>query len=97
MIQTRKANQCGHASPDGAEGSLTIHQDARAYLSALNQGQHLSHPLPSNRHAWLQVLRGKATLNDHKLDTSDGAALSEQGSLEIEAASDTEIMLFDLP
>ena len=85
------------ASPDGAEGSLMIHQNARVYLSALNQGQHISHPLASNRHAWLQVLRGTATLNGHKLDTSDGAAVSNEDAIEIKADTDSEIMLFDLP
>ena len=84
------------ASPDGAEGALHIHQDARVYLATLDRGAHVLHRLASDRHAWLQVLRGSVTLNGQPLDTSDGAAVSDETELAIEAASDAEIMLFDL-
>ena len=85
------------ASPDGADGSLTINQDARIYLSTLAPGQSLSHDLPLERHAWLQILRGKATAGDIALDTSDGLAVSDQPHLAIAATASAEIILFDLP
>src|SRR5689334_8478553 len=50
------------ASPTGELGSLTIHQDARLYLSALRTGETVAHTLDAGRHAWLQVLRGRLTL-----------------------------------
>ena len=84
------------ASPDGADGSLTIHQDARIYLSRLDAGKSIEFPIPSGRHAWLQVLRGAVTLNGGAMHTSDGAAVSDENSLTIRATSDAEIMLFDL-
>jgi redox-sensitive bicupin YhaK (pirin superfamily) len=84
------------ASRDAAEGSLLIHQDARIYLSSLDKGQQVSHELADKRHAWLQVLRGSVTLNGEHLSTSDGAAVSDQTQLTIEANDDAEIMLFDL-
>lgn len=84
------------ASRDGAEGSLRIHQDARIYLSTLDSGHHVSLHLPPGRHAWLQVLRGGVTLYGTKLETSDGAAVSEDAALSITADSDAEILLFDL-
>lgn len=84
------------ASRDAAEGSLRIHQDARIYLGELEAGTTLQHELAPGRHAWLQVLRGGITLNDVELRTSDGAAISEETSLAIEASEDAEIMLFDL-
>lgn len=85
------------ASPDAAEGSLKIHQDVRIYLSKLESGQEVQHPLLSTRHAWLQVLRGEVLINGESLNTSDGAAVSEESQLKIEATSDAEVMLFDLP
>ncbi len=84
------------ASRDAAEGSLMIHQNARIFLSKIDDGEQVSHRLAEGRHAWLQVLRGSVLLNGDDLQTSDGAAVSEESSLAIQATSDAEIMLFDL-
>lgn len=84
------------ASPDAAEGSLLIHQDARIYLSSLDAGNQMTHELDAGRHAWLQVLRGQVALNGQALQTSDGAAVSNETALQIEASDDAEVMLFDL-
>lgn len=84
------------ASPDGADGSLTIQQDARVLLSTLPAGQRVTHELSAGRHAWLQVLRGRVSLNGTPLDTSDGAAISEEQLLTIHAGQPAEVMLFDL-
>lgn len=84
------------ASPDGAEDSLRIHQDARIYLSTIDVGQRVNHTLADGRHAWLQVVRGAVSLNGHDLETSDGAAVSEERLLTIQAKGVAEIMLFDL-
>jgi redox-sensitive bicupin YhaK (pirin superfamily) len=84
------------ASPDAAEGSLLIHQDAKILLSSLDAGIHVTYNLSVGRHAWLQVLRGEVALNGRALQTSDGAAISNEMALEIEASKDAEVMLFDL-
>jgi len=84
------------ASPDAAEGSLLIHQDARIYLSTIDDGKETSHNLADGRHAWLQVLRGAVSLNEHSLKTSDGAAVSDERLLTIQAKGVAEVMLFDL-
>ena len=84
------------ASRDAADGSLLIHQDARIFLSNLDEGRKVKHILQPGRHAWLQVLRGSVTLNGQSLGTSDGAAVSEERELEIMADQSAEIMLFDL-
>ena len=84
------------ASRDAADGSLAIHQDAQIYLSRLDAWQTVEHSLTDQRHAWLQVLRGSVRLNGETLDTSDGAAVSDETGLQIEAVEAAEIMLFDL-
>jgi redox-sensitive bicupin YhaK (pirin superfamily) len=84
------------ASPSGEDGSLPIQQDARIYLSTLSAGQAVSHDLQPTRHAWLQVLRGQATLNGTTLSAGDGAAVSEEQHLDITGQGDAEAMLFDL-
>ncbi len=84
------------ASRDATDGSLLIHQDARIYLANLDENAAVVHKLSRQRHAWLQVLRGAVSLNGRMLDTSDGAAISEEMTLEITADRPSEIMLFDL-
>ncbi|HKD38051.1 MAG TPA: pirin family protein [Pirellulales bacterium] len=84
------------ASPDGADGSLTIQQDAKIYLATLADGQSLNQDFAPGRHAWLQVLRGKVNVNEATLDTSDGLAASNEPRLSITANGPAELMLFDL-
>ena len=84
------------AAPDGAAGSLTIHQDARVYLSTLHPGATVVHAIQSGRHAWLQVLRGRVTVNGTVLGTSDGLAVSEERELAVVGEEHAEVMLFDL-
>src|SRR3954468_19901114 len=68
------------ASPDGRDGSLTIHQDAEVYLAALGPGDRVAHALRPGRYAWLQVLRGDVDLNGTSLVAGDGAAVGEESS-----------------
>ncbi|HEX9820084.1 MAG TPA: pirin family protein [Methylomirabilota bacterium] len=85
------------ASPDGAEGSVTIHQDARVYATLLGSGQQVVHRLAPGRHAWLHVARGALTLNGQRLAQGDGAAISDEASLVVVGETGAEALLFDLP
>jgi redox-sensitive bicupin YhaK (pirin superfamily) len=85
------------ASPDGRDGSLTIHQAAEVFLSSLAAGERVEHEPASKRHAWLQVLRGAVQLNDLPLAAGDGAAVSDEKSLTVLATEPSEVLLFDLP
>lgn len=84
------------ASPDGRDGSLTIHQDAFVYLARVGEGEPLEHAIEVGRHVWVQVLRGSIRLSDDWLEAGDGAAIREALSLAIRGESDAEIMVFDL-
>ncbi len=83
------------ASPIGADGGLTIHQDANLYLAELT-GAAVVHELAPNRAAWLQVLRGNATLNGMSLEAGDGVAITNETKLTVTAAQKAEVLLFDL-
>ena len=85
------------ASPDGADGSVTIHQDARVHAAVLDAGQAVEHALAAGRHAWVQVARGAITLNGRALHESDGAAVSDEPRLTITATEPAELLLLDLP
>lgn len=84
------------ASQDAADGSLLIHQDARIYLGDLDEGSAVEHVIESDRHVWLQVLRGTVNVSGESLQTSDGVAISDEAALTITGTSAAEIMLFDL-
>jgi len=84
------------ASPDGQDGSVTIHQDARLYTSLIEPGERLVHPLEPGRHAWVQVLRGRVEVNGSVLEKSDGAALSGEAAVEVTGRESAEFLLFDL-
>lgn len=84
------------ASPDAADGSLTIHTDARVYLARLEGGQSIQHSLADGRRSWLQVLRGSVRVNGAKLETSDGAAIEQEQQIDVAADDEAEVMLFDM-
>ena len=84
------------ASPDGAEGSVTIHQDARLYASLLGSGRELTHALAPGRHAWVQLIAGTLDVNGTRLDAGDAAAVSGEPALTLRAGEDAEFLLFDL-
>ena len=84
------------ASPDAADGSLAIQQDARIYLATLAAGDKVEHPLAAGRFGWLQVLRGSVTVNGAPANTSDGVAIGDEPSVSIAADGSAEVMLFDL-
>lgn len=84
------------ASEDGRDASVTIHQDARLYATVLDAGATVAHTLGANRYAWLQVARGKISLNEVELEQGDGAAVSSESELAIAAHGKAELLLFDL-
>lgn len=84
------------ASPDGAEGSLTIHSGTRLYASVLSKGDEVLYPLEKGRHAWVQLARGEAEVNGRRLSAGDGAALSEEAQVTLRGLSSGEVLLFDL-
>ena len=84
------------ASRDGANGSVTVHQDVELYAALLEPGKSVSHELPPSRHAWIQVARGALTALGATLEQGDGAAISGEGPIEIRATAASEVLLFDL-
>jgi len=83
-------------SPDGRDGSVQIRQDNELYATLLAPGESVRHDLKPQRHAYVQVARGSVTLNGHMLETGDGAAISEEPSIELTGVQDAEVLLFDL-
>ena len=86
------------ASPDAAQGSLRIQQDAKIYLAEIEKNQSVALTLPdATRYGWLQVLRGKVSVSGMELEAGDGLAISGEESFPVLATEAAEVMLFDLP
>jgi len=83
-------------SPDGRDGSVRIRQDNKLYATVLARGESVKHEIQPERHAYVQVARGHVRLNGRELATGDGAAISEEKSLELTGVKDAEVLLFDL-
>jgi redox-sensitive bicupin YhaK (pirin superfamily) len=84
------------ASQDGRNDSLTINQDAALYVGKLAPGTTVTHSLPKERHAWIQVATGTVELNGQRLTAGDGAALGDETVLNIIAKDASEVLVFDL-
>jgi redox-sensitive bicupin YhaK (pirin superfamily) len=84
------------ASPDGTDGSVTIHQDARLYASIIEPDAQVIKQTETGRHLWIQVVNGMLTLNGERLETGDGAAVEQAGNITLTGIDKSEILLFDL-
>lgn len=84
------------ASPDGREGSVTIHQDVTMYATRLSPGKSVAHGLAPTRFAWVQVARGAITVNGVELSSGDGAAVEGEPRIELRGTEDAEVLVFDL-
>jgi len=84
------------AGPTGKGGALTMHADALLYMGILNDDQEIEHTLETNNHAWLQMVRGELLLNGIELNSGDGMAISDEGTLKIRASKSSEFLLFEL-
>ena len=83
-------------SPDGREGSATIHQDADIYRLRLKAGESVTHEVHSGRGAWIQLIKGTVKANEATLKPGDAASTDDAGTLILTATEDAEALLFDL-
>ncbi len=85
------------ASPDGADGSVTIHQDARIYAGLFDGAERATQPLVSGRKAYLHVVQGKLTVNGTPLQAGDAVKMTGVAEVVLEQGESAEALLFDLP
>lgn len=82
-------------SPDGRDGSLLVHQDARIFASIL-RGDAVSYIPPRQRRTYMHVARGVVRANGLDLAAGDGAAIEGEPRLILHPAPEGEVLLFDL-
>lgn len=84
-------------SPDARDGSLKVYQDMTLSRWVLSAGESDSIALDPTRRIWIQVVKGDVQVNDQTITTSDALAIWQESALTLQASSDAEILLFDLP
>ncbi len=83
-------------SPNSENGSISIAQDAKLYISRLKAGDKIEHRVEPERSVWVQMVKGKMTVNGTELETGDGLAVKQENMLSFASLQDTEFLLFDL-
>jgi hypothetical protein len=83
-------------SPDGADGSLALRQDARVYAAQLDGDETASLSLESERYAYVHVAQGGVTLNGIRMSEGDGAKLRDESVLTLTEGENAHVIVFDL-
>lgn len=82
-------------SGDGGDAVL-VHQDAHVFVSRLNAGTEVEHPLPAGRGAYLYVIEGELDVNGERMQTGSAAQISGEERVRIAARDTTELILVDV-
>jgi hypothetical protein len=84
------------ASPDGAQGSVAIHQQAWVHALLLDGGERVAHPLPPGNLAYVHVARGALVVNGQALGPGDGLKVTAEAELTFEQGRGAEVLLFQM-
>jgi redox-sensitive bicupin YhaK (pirin superfamily) len=84
------------ASPDGRDGSVTIHQDASVYAGVIEVGKPVTFENRPGRRSYVHVVKGEVALNGSALEAGDGARIVDERAIAIAAREESEVLLFDL-
>ncbi|GAB4348900.1 MAG: pirin family protein [Gammaproteobacteria bacterium] len=85
------------ASPDGENGSVRIHQQARVYAALVDGEEVITHPTEPGRTYYLQLGRGSIQLGEQLLKAGDGATITGEEEILLHRGEAAELLLFDLP
>ena len=84
------------ASPDGREGSVTVHADASIRAGLFDGAERLEQAIDPARITYVHVVRGALRVNDHALRSGDAARIEGEPTLVLEGGQDAEVLVFDL-
>lgn len=83
-------------SPEGTDGSLAVHQDARVYAGLFDGDESATLDVGPDRHVYVHVARGSLTVNGERLSEGDGARIREPEALRFADGEQAEVLVFDL-
>jgi len=82
-------------SGDGGDAVL-VHQDAHMFVSRLNAGRSIEHPLAPGRGVYLYVIEGVVDVNRDRMETGSAAQVTDEEHVEISANATSELILVDV-
>ena len=85
------------ASPDGREGSVSIHQDALMYAGLFDADEQATLALAAGRLGYVHVVRGQLQVNGHRLKAGDALKFDGEPEIVLAAGDQAEVLVFDLP
>ena len=85
------------ASPDGAEGSVRIHQNARVHAGLFDGAESARLPIADGRDAYVHLARGRLRANGHSLAAGDALLVKDAREIALDDGDDAEVLVFDLP
>ncbi len=85
------------ASPDGAQGSVTIQQNAQLYAGLFDGDEVASHTLQAGRQAYVHVARGSVTVTGGARSAGDALMIENEKLVDLSKGDAAEVLLFDLP
>ncbi len=94
---SKRGRLCLVASPDGRDGSVTIHQDARIYAGLFDGAERTVLTLAAGRRAYVHVVRGAITVNGTPLAAGDALQMTGVSETVLEKGAAAEVLFFDLP
>ena len=84
------------ASPDGAQGSVIIHADAKMHAGLFDGAETATLALDPRRKTYVHLIRGQLEVNGHLLKAGDAAALQAESQLQLAHGQSAEVLVFDL-
>jgi redox-sensitive bicupin YhaK (pirin superfamily) len=85
------------ASPDRADGSVLIHQDARVYAGLFDGNERAQLQVAPGRRLYVHVARGALEANGSALSAGDALKLADVRTLTLGGGRGAEVLVFDLP
>ncbi|MDY7576132.1 pirin family protein [Actimicrobium sp. CCI2.3] len=85
------------ASPDGRDGSVVVHQNARVYAGLFDGVESASLSLDPERLAYVHVATGEVVVNGMRLEAGDAVRVTAEAQLSLGDAKQAHVLVFDLP
>lgn len=92
----KRGRLCLVASPDGAEGSVSLHADARLFAGLFDGDERASAELAPGRKGYLFVARGSVLAAGQRLDAGDALLVEDEAELVLSGGQGAEVLWFDL-
>lgn len=92
----KRGRLCLVASPDGAQGSVTVHADARLYAGLFDAGEQASLALDPARKTYVHLISGQLSVNGQTLEAGDAVKLLAEPELSLSGGRQAEVLVFDL-